>query len=66
MIMEKAARKRNKLLTALKLRTLFTIGIIRRMKTQGTGVEDKIFATNKNVVKTTMRHHHTFYRMAKL
>lgn len=47
MITEKAARKRNKLLTALKLRTLFTKGIIRRMKTQGTGVEDKIFQLTK-------------------
>lgn len=46
MVKEKAAIKRKKLLTTLKLRTLFTKDSIKRMKRQATGVEDKIFATN--------------------
>lgn len=47
MTKEKATIKRKKLLTTLKLRTLFTKDIMKRMKRQATGVEDEIFTTNR-------------------
>lgn len=47
MTKEKATIKRKKLLTTLKLRTLFTKDIMKRMKRQVTGVEDEIFTTNR-------------------
>lgn len=47
MTKEKATIKRKKLLTTVKLRTLFTKAIMKRMKRQATGVEEKIFTTNR-------------------
>lgn len=47
MTKEKATIKRKKLLTTLKLRTLFTKDIMKRMKRQATGVEDETFTTNR-------------------